>query len=319
MEVIGLDIGHSAVKIAAGEHRMFPTAATLAVELSTAEDAAAAKGDRVTVNGKDYFVGRTAEIQTNGQLLDGLRDEWIESDEHLALLMSGYRRGIAMLGTDDVMLVLGLPSRLHNRQQKRLAELAVMHTKLDPEHVRVIPQPLGAYMSAVLDEDGTPLPARSPHDERWGIIDVGYYTADYGLIESGVWSQAGAKSSGGASVIATDLQARIQTAHGVMLPLRDCDTVLRTKSAKLYGKVVDLEALVDETAAAYAKGVIENAHHAFGPRLPTLDGIIIAGGAAELIHGHVKGEWAHAITAKEPRFTVAEGMRRYGLMKQLAA
>lgn len=318
MEVIGLDIGHSTVKVSAGgEHTIFPTAATRAVALHVDEASDRARADLARVNGQDYFVGRTALIHTNGNLLDGLRDDWIETDEHQALMVSGFNRATKALGTTDVMLVMGLPSRLHGAQKNRLTELAVMHLGLAKDQVIVIPQPLGAYMAAVLDENGEVAAKEVTRiqDSRWGVIDIGYYTADFGLVDSGVWSAAGARSQGGANVIATDLRDRIYATKGISLSLREADEALRTKSAKHMGEVVDLEALVDECADQYARGIIEFAGRVFGERLPTLDGILIAGGAADLIHPYVAKVWKHATTAPSPRFTVAEGMRRYGKLR----
>lgn len=316
MNVIGLDIGHSAVKVAAGgESIVFPTAAAAAMDLAVGEAAAAAKEDTAVVNGKPYFVGKTALIHTNGQLVDGLRDDWIESDEHTALLVSGFQRGIKALGDPEPLVVLGLPSRLHGRQHARLVELAVMHLGLPKQNIRVLPQPLGAYMAAVLDETGEPVEGRRPELERWGIIDIGYYTADFGLIEAGVWSAAGAKSVGGANMIATDLRDRIYAEHGVNIPLREADDILRTKSAKVFGKAVDLGELVEECSRSYARTIIDNASQVFGERLPMFDGMLIAGGAASLLYPHFVKAWPHAVTAATPRFTVAEGMRRYGLLQ----
>lgn len=311
--VIGLDIGHSAVKVAAGAERIiFPTAATPALDLSV--NAAEAKADTAVVNGKSYFVGQTALVHTNGTLLEGLRDDWIDTEEHLALLVSGYQRAVAAIGDNDALVVLGLPSRLHGSQKDRLAELAVMHLGISKSNVLVVPQPLGAYMAAVLDEQGEPIDGRDITGERWGIVDVGYYTADFGLIDGGVWSAAGARSSGGANLIATDLRDRIAAEHGVPLSLREADKVLQTRAAKLYGKVVNVEGMVEEACSNYARGIVDQAIRVFGERLPTLDGILIAGGAAEAIHPHVTKAWPHARTAPSPRFTVAEGMRRYGLL-----
>lgn len=319
MDVIGLDIGHSTVKIAAGnQHVIFPTAATRAVDLHVEDDRDSAKADLVRLPGQgEFFVGRTALIHTNGNLLDGLRDDWIETDEHHALLVSGFNRAKKLLGTSDVLLVLGLPSRLHGAQKNRLTELAVMHLGLPKDQIVVIPQPLGAYMAAVLDPDGqvNAKQARTLEESRWGVIDIGYYTADFGLVDSGVWSAAGARSQGGANEIASTLRDRIYSSKGINLSLREADEALSTKAAKHMGEVVDLESLVEECAEQYSRGLIEYAGRVFGDRLPTLDGILIAGGAAELIHPHVSKIWKHAVTVPTARFTVAEGMRRYGLLR----
>lgn len=317
MEVIGLDIGHSTVKVAAGgQHLIFPTAAAPAVDLHLEEDRMQATGDVARVNGRDYFVGKSALIHTNGNLLDGLADNWIESDEHQALMSAGFRRATKALGTTDVQLVMGLPSRLHGRQKDRLIELAVMQLGLPREQVRVIPQPLGAFMSAILDEKGEVKASEAGRvNGRWGVIDIGYYTADYGLVDSGVWSAAGARSHGGANLIAADLRARIDAEKGITLSLREADSALEARSTKYMGEVIDLESLVEECAERYARTVIDYANQVFGERISTLDGILIAGGAANLLFPHIRKTWKHATTADAARFTIAEGMRRYGLFR----
>lgn len=314
--VIGKDIGHSTVKIAAGgKHELFPTAAIRAINISVAEAARAASGDTVDVGDHKYFIGQTAVTQSAGKLLDGLRDDWIETPEHVALLKAGFYRGIAALEhTDNPMLVLGLPSRLHGSQQKRLAELAAMHLQIGPERVRVLPQPLGAFMALALDESGEPVATRNYVEERWGVIDVGYYTTDFGLIDGGVWSEAGSHSIAGASSVASALRDMIEAAHHVNLPLRQCDDILRARATTIYGRRVDLGAAVDELKGDFAQKVAEAAIQVFGDSLPTLDGILLAGGGAELISADLKSQWPHVLVPKNARFTVAEGLRRYGLL-----
>jgi plasmid segregation protein ParM len=312
--VIGLDIGHSAVKIAAGgDMELFPSAVVPASQLSVAESAQRAKVDTVLVNDRNYWVGDTALTHSNGQALEGLRDDWIETDEHSALLSSGYQRGLRMLGNGgDPLLVLGLPSRLHQEYHHRLTEVAAMNLRIEKKQVKVVPQALGAYMASVLDDQGEP--SRDVLSEKWGIIDVGYYTADFGLIMGGVWSSAGAKSFAGANRIAGELADSIKAKHNQELPLRTCDEILRTKSTKFFGSRVDLTEMVEQHCKDYARAVQEEALKVFGSSLAGLDGIMIAGGGADLVFPVLSKVWPHAATAKQPRHAVAEGMRRYGLM-----
>lgn len=319
MSVIGLDIGHSAVKVTTGqgENIIFPTAAAPALELGVAEAMGKAKADTVEIAGQTYFVGETALTHTNSQTLDGLSDGWIETVEHLALLKSGYQRGLEQTGEADSHLILGLPSRLHLTQQKRLTELAAMHLGISANKVTVIPQPLGAYMHSVLDENGEPTGDFT--QETWGVIDIGFYTADYGLIKGGVWSAAGAQSSGGANKMAEMLMRKIKDAHKQELTLRQCDEILRTRSTKLFGKVTPMGDLVDEVAEAYARQVLDFGTRVFGSALATMDGVLVAGGGSDLIFKHIKNAWPHAATIKNPRFAVAEGLRRYGSLITSAA
>lgn len=315
MEAIGLDIGHSAVKYACGTHHgMFPTAATPAVLLSVDRSATAAKNDKVSVKGREYFVGETALLHSGGVLPEGLHDDWVETEEHIALMLSGFQRGMAALGEADVGVVLGLPSRLHASQKDRLRDLAAMHLKVNVENVDVLPQPYGAFMSLALDENGAPADnGKIISDSRWGIIDIGYYTADYGLIENGLWSALGERSVPGASRMVESLTRTISADFGANLPMRSVDKVLRTRSIKLDGAVHDMAKAVDEAAAAYAEMIRDGAMVAFGAARAELDGVVVVGGAAELVQSHLKNILPNTRIVEDSRFAVAEGMRRYGL------
>lgn len=313
--MIGLDIGHSTVKIAAGTTRLiFPTAACPAATLAVEESARSAKADTVRVNGRDYFVGQTALIHTAGRLLDGLSDDWIETPEHLALMVSGYHRGRASIDDEDPILVMGLPSRLHAAQHQRLRELAVMHLSIPMERVRVQPQPVGAFMAMALTEAGVPVGNRSIDDERWGVIDIGYYTTDFGLLLGGIWSHAGARSIAGANTVADALRERINADHNVMIKLRDADEALRAKAIRLHGKTVDVSQHTEDACNAFAREVIEGAVRIFADTLPTLNGILVAGGGADLIYPQLQKQFPHAVCAETPRFAIAEGLRRFGVL-----
>lgn len=313
--MIGLDIGHSSVKVAAGSHReIFPTAAWPAAALNVEESARAAKADTVRVNGRDYFVGQTAIIHTAGRLLDGLSDGWIETPEHLALMTSGYHRGKSAVDEEDPILVMGLPSRLHAAQHQRLRELAVMHLSIPIERVRVVPQPVGAFMALALTAEGVAVADRSIDSERWGVIDIGYYTTDFGLLLGGIWSHAGARSISGANTAADALRERIAATHNTPISLRDADNALRAGQIRLLGKVIDVSGPVQDASNDFARQIIEGAIHTFGDTLPSLDGILVAGGGADLVFPQLQRQFPHAVCAEAPRFAIAEGLRRFGCL-----
>jgi plasmid segregation protein ParM len=318
MSSIGLDIGHSAVKVSAGgKQLMFPSAATPAVGLSVEESARSAAAETVRVKGTDYFVGNTALIHTAGKLLEGLSDDWIETPEHIALMIAGYRLGKAQLDTtEEPMVVLGLPSRLHKAQHQRLREIAVMHLGLPEERVRVIPQPVGAYMGMALDTNGTPAGHVDIAAQKWGVIDIGFYTSDFGLLYGGVWSDAGARSIPGANAVAANLRDRVNAKNGTDISLRTADEVLRSRTLRLFGKSIDVAQDVDQTCATFARQLVEGAITTFGNELATLDGILVAGGGADLVFPLLKNAFDHAVCIETPRFSVAEGLRRYGLLLQ---
>lgn len=314
---IGLDIGHSAVKVATGEFLIFPTAATPAVNLSVDAANSSAKTDTVRVGSESYFVGDTAVIHSNGRVLDGLRDDWISSDEHAALLVAGYQKAIRTLGSDSAVVVLGLPSRLHGSQKDRLREIAAANLLIGKDMVHVLPQPLAAYYNMIIKADGTPDESVG-EAQKWYVIDIGYYTTDFGMVEKGVWSAAGQESISGTHVAASKLKHLIGNKLGVDVTVRVCEEVLRTKSIRDQGQVIDLSDLVEEAVASVANSIIDGATQVFGAGpIRGAHGIFIAGGGTALMFDRLKKAWPHAVCAQNPRFAVAEGMRRYGLATEL--
>lgn len=314
MDVIALDLGRSAVKIAAGNTKiLFPTAVCLAVDpdrLAVGDAAAMAERDTVEVDGIRYFIGETAVRQSRDMTSEGLRDDWIESAEHKALLKGAYQAAKRQSGLDDGLLVLGLPSRLFSEQHKRLAEIAALTLHRDPSAIRVVPQAYGAYMALMLDKDAAAAPGRAPDKEAWGVIDVGYYTTDFALMDGGSWTAFAANSVGGTHRAA---QTLTEAANNVHMKLPEAERALISRSIKNNGKVVDLGKEVKIASDRLAGEIIAAAAQAFGDHLPRLDGILVAGGGAELVAAQIKAKWPHTETLPESRFSVAEGMRRFGV------
>ena len=58
--------------------------------------------------------------------------------------------------------------------------------------------------------------------------------------------------------------------------------------------------------------VVDTATRLMEPYARRLDGVIVAGGGADMVYGVLRDRWPHAIKAEDPRFSVAEGMRRFG-------
>lgn len=310
--VIAIDVGRSAVKIAAGPTPfLIPTAVYPAQDISVDEAAAQAKAETVAVGGREFFFGETAALHSAGRMAEGLRDDWIETPDHIALLKGAFETATRKTGQAGDFLVLGLPSKLHGQQKGRLRELASMHLGLSPERVLVLPQPMGAYMAMMLDASGNPMPGRDPTIENWGVVDVGYYTTDFGTLLGGRWSVSGQHSSQGTFTAAEIVRDRLQK-YGI--ELRQAEEILRTKSFRHQGEVRDAAQDVEIAAAQVADKIISTAIQVFGMNLNTFNGILLVGGGAELVFKSIKAKWPHTHTPEAPRFAVAEGMRRYGLM-----
>lgn len=208
MSAIGLDIGHSAVKIAVSDvhgKRHFctvPTAVCQAFKISDEVEAHRAAKETVRVGSLDYFIGDTAMIQGGSSVTSGLSEDWISTPEHTALMIGCYRKALELSGSENPRLVLGLPTNLYTRQRDKLMDLAA--SLLKSADVRVIPQPMAPYFEMAFDENGLPIAARN--EESWGVVEIGYFTTDFMLMMDGRWVEKASGACAGARVAAERLQ-----------------------------------------------------------------------------------------------------------------
>lgn len=315
--VVGLDVGHSAVKIAVDNaHETILSAAAPAIELTTDSAKAAAKTSTVSLGKEKWLVGDPALVHTFGRVADGLRDDWISTKEFAALLKAGYERAIHLMGDDAEMVVVGLPSGLFAKQYEKLLNLAAATLGVDKGNVRVVPQPYAAFYVHAMRQDGQPALEDVTADD-WAIIDIGYYTTDFGYISKGQWSEAGAQSMHGVYSAAETMQRAITRDIGKELDVRKCDTAIRTKSVRIDGSVVDLTAQSEAAADTLAHFITERAERVFRDWLhDSAKGVLLVGGGAPLVFDAFKKQWKHTVMPDDPRFAVAEGMRRYGTTQE---
>ena len=156
--VAAIDVGHSEVKVSGPSGQFsFASLACPAVTITDAAEAARAALETVKVGQREWFVGKTAILQSNGLLSSGLSDQWIETPEHSALLAGAVKK-LVQTGADmeGGLITLGLPARLHQKQKDRLRQL--MSNFIQAE-ILVLPQPIGPYYAHMLDEKGLSHPS----------------------------------------------------------------------------------------------------------------------------------------------------------------
>ena len=329
--VIGLDVGHSAVKSVyetlTGEKKelLFPSLTIPAIHLSDDAEVKRALKDTVTVNGIDYFVGETAEVQGSRALGD-VSENWLDSPGYKALVAAALKKIEISSGTKPSMIVAGLPTSLYKAQRDQLRSI-MSEVAGNNVTIKIIPQALGAFQYHFLDEEGRQQPNRSITKESWGIIEVGYFSTDF-MVMRGVngetrWIQNGSGICSGVHVAANRL-AQILTneirVNGKQptISVRDAEKALITGKIKFFGNIdvadqvrKSLMTLLDEIDRASTRYLETEAS--------SLDGILLAGGGASLIHNAIKDRWPHVFFANNPRYAVAEGFFRYGKALQRAS
>lgn len=325
--VIGLDLGHSAVKMTFDgrmgvERHTYPSLACQAIAITgNVEEALLAERETVTVKGERYFVGNTAAVQGRAALSSGLTDEWIHSVDHAALMALARKVVDSRAPHGSRLWILGLPVSLFAEHRDTLAETAAEY--LDGT-IRVVPQPMGGFQAHMLERTGTP--ARSLTTESWAVVDVGYYTTDFILMLEGRWVERASDSCGGVRLAAEHLQRLISQTHQIRCDLVKSERALREGEIKHQGKRVDVADLAATAKAGVAGQVSDMAMRLIGSYADDIDGVLVLGGGAEMVFDALHETWPHSLIVQDthedhrlsgPRYLVSEGYYRFGRFSQL--
>lgn len=324
--VVGLDIGHSTVKcVACGEFGpsikrvsfIFPSIAIPAVAIADDTEAERANLESVFIGGDSWFFGRTAKLQSVGNYATGLTNSWIESKEHGALFLGAIKK-LKLMGMRDAeksLFVLGLPTRQHKAGKNRLKQSL---GRLAPgSEILVSPQPMGALQCDVLNENGTERDGRSLKSESVAVIDVGYFTTDFLLLQEGVWTEHGCDSTDGVKIAAEQLSKlllskEMPNGRKIDADLNECQEVLISGKILDHGKVCDVSTEVERAKTVLVSKVVDEADRLFSPVARKLTKILVAGGGAPLVFPALSKKWPHVEMVNDHRMAIADGYCRLG-------
>ncbi|XXG30199.1 MAG: ParM/StbA family protein [Ferrovum myxofaciens] len=326
--VIGLDIGHSTVKVAyanlAGEPQtiIFPSAVSPAIEISDDSESKRAQDDTVTIAGNHLFIGDTAEVQGRRNTQNNVSETWIESMEYQALTAGAIKKLIQAGANIDqsTMVVVGLPTSLYKSQRDKLRELTQKIVGYTHE-VKVLPQSLGAFQSIMFDQDGQLAQGRSLTSESWGVIEVGYFSTDFMVMRGhggkARWIEDASGICSGVRFAAERLSRILSDelkigGKSITVTPKEAESALITGHIRYYGKI-NVADKVKRATSIITEEVMRAASRYLESEAATLDGIVLAGGGSPLVSDAIKNLWPHVVTPENPRFTVAEGFRRFGV------
>ena len=339
--VIGLDVGHSQVKVSIANVRdrsarkqfSFPTLVSAWQQFSDETTANKSKEDTVEVNGQRFFVGKTVEVQDNPQAFVGVHADWFTSmpTQYSALTKAAFQKSRAFIdqGPGEIVVVCGLPasSSLEAKKQVKALTTALLSPLIIfGESLKVIVgnQATSLINHVVFKEDGTLNPdfrfepttttievdgetiEKELPASTYGVIEVGFLTTDYTIRVGTVEVESSTSSDFGVYKAFERLQAELQK-KGYDHDLRSVNDALIEK--KLNGE--DLHHTVQSATADLIQQAVTKGVESFKKR--RLDGILVAGGGAGIIYEAVKKALPKAIRLPNSRFSVAEGYVRRGL------
>lgn len=332
MDILGVDIGFGFTKATNGRNTcVFKSVLGEAIEIQF-KDALMASGAvpgpclHVIVDDKPYFVGEMAERQSS------VRSFTLDQGQ----LITRFAKTLALTAIanlvkpgEPVRLVTGLPISYYRRHKDELAtQLAGEHhvvlirpngtqeeLRIAVDKVRVIPQPFGSVFNLMLNDLGK-VTDRAVTEQKIGIIDIGFRTADYTISDRTNYSERGSQTSdAGMSQAYKVIAHGLQEKSGVNIELYRLYEAIQQSSIKIHGKSYGLRRITEMAYAQLASTIASDINRLWADDWD-MDRIVITGGGGgalyPLIQPLLQGEVAVVDAATDSRLNNVLGYRKYG-------
>jgi len=328
-EVLALDIGFGYTKAMTRRGQtILPSLVGPAEAIRFESDVVAAngKGIALEVNGRGFFAGEQAEVQSasRSQTLDVTRTGSAEQK----VLFYAVTSELVRTTDDEVAVVTGLPVGDYDERNKAALRemLAGEHTvrrrgkrarRFEVRNVYIVPQAIGSLFALVLDRRGR-LVDGDLAAGRVGIVDVGTLTTNYVLVDRLRYVEVGSDSitSGMAETlqkVAKDLKREYSLDWG--LQLGKVDQAVRARAVEVYGDRVNVAGLVEPHLEALADTITSKARTLWGAGVD-LKAVVVTGGGSLELTPYIRKAYPHTRTVGgDPQFANVTGYLRAGLRK----
>ncbi len=330
MQVLGIDIGFGFTKAVDGRrHQIFKSVVGEATDIQFDESLIGgtdAAPRHIEIEGEAFFIGELAEQQSRGRGFT-LDPQQFIAKHALPLALTS----IAPLVNDGepVRLVTGLPISFFRKQRGALTQLLQKRhavTLIDGagnrrerniqiDRVKVIPQPFGSVFNLVLNDVGKP-GSQTYLQEKVGIIDVGFRTADYTISHRTKYLERGSLSSdSGISVAFSAIANVLQEKSGVNIELYRLYDAVDRGVIKIRGKKYDLSKMVQRAMAQLAQKIATEVNRLWADDWD-IDTIVLTGGGGALLAPHLQplleGEVVPVPADQDARLNNVRGYWKYG-------
>lgn len=284
------------------------------------------KGVVLEVNGRSYFVGEQAEVQSASasQTLDVTRTG---STEQKALF---YAVSSDLLPTtvEEVAVVTGLPvSDFDPKQKALLKDMLVGQHEVKRQGKRtrsfevtgtyIMPQAFGSLYALVLDRRGTLIDGDLANG-RVGIVDVGMHTTNFILCDRLRYVEVQSDSiTSGMGELLQKVAKDLKREHGLdwSLQLGKVDRAVRKREVEVYGAPVNIADFVHPHMEALADTITSKARTLWGPAAD-LRAIVLTGGGSHELAPYIRKVYVHTRTVgSDPQFANCVGFLRAGLRR----
>ncbi|MBX6351541.1 MAG: ParM/StbA family protein [Clostridia bacterium] len=324
--LVSVDVGYGYTKAVAdtGRRAWFPSVVAQGPGFGRLASSigVAGPGHEVTVRQADgtesrFLVGEAA-LLSNGVRSWDLTSSGRRDYGRLVLSALGVL-GVAQPETADVDLALGLPlfaffqaDERRRLQQQLAGQRAWIQVGRDGggyvhiRDVKVYAQAVGAYVTAAGD-------GASATQGPVGLIDVGYRTTDYLLLNltpvGPVPDEARSGSADGGVGTAIEGVARsVSEETGVLVPDSMVESALGASGALMVkGRRYDVRDMMTRELEGLGARLVDQIRRAWDDRLDFLDALFVAGGGGQAMFPQLKALHPSATLLDDPIFANARG------------
>ena len=330
METVGLDIGFGFTKVQSGDNKaIFKSILGEATQIHYQETLLGqSNGDdglHLDVDGESFFVGQLAERQSNVRFFTLDQSQFVSRfTKYLALAALSRVVGDHI----PVNLVTGLPIGHYHQYRKEIADvlrgehnIAIIAGNgersekiINVNSVRVVPQPFGSMFNMMLNDSGD-LADKRYMEEKIGVVDVGFRTADYTISEKMKYSQRGSRTTDSGiarafSVIAT----KLRESSGVNIELYRLYDAVAKGSIKIRGQEYDISELTQHVFSQLAATVASEVDRLWTDDWD-IDTMVITGGGGAVLEPFMRpllnGNIAPLQPGTDARFNNVAGYLKY--------
>lgn len=287
MNVIGMDIGYSNLKIKCGlpgkEKKIVLPVGVISAESVNGFGRTDPNAVRVIVDGRPYIAG-VAPSSMGADWQRTLHADYPSTDEYRALFHATLLTS-AMKEVD--ILVTGLPVNqfldkgLRTALENRLTGTHQVTAKRDVtvKRVVVVPQPIGGYMEAI---NGGQIP--NLEAMRVLIVDPGFYSTDWAMVRNGdVVRGALGTSVQAVSVLFEKVSSILFKEHGGRIPVEEIEQSVRTgEPIFLFGDEIDIREALKEASTFVGHQVVDAVKASLRAVRTEVDVVLMVGGGANL-------------------------------------
>lgn len=331
MEVVGLDIGFGFTKATNGkDSTIFKSVYGEATEIrfgdSTLNPPSREEHLHIEVDGKGWFVGELAERQSVKRFFTLDQKEFVSSYSKI-LALSALAPMVEQ--QDPIKLVVGLPIVHYKSHMKELSSiLSGQHrvTLIGPDgkreetvvrvaQVKVVPQPMGAMLNLMLGNLGEVVNKRFA-GEKIGIIDIGFKTTDFTILDRTRYSERGSNSiDGGIATAFAVIADKLKDESGISVELYRLIEPVEQGFIKIRGKKFDLTKIREGAFGKLAQSIANEANKLWADDWD-LEAIVISGGGGAVVAPQLKpllqGSVITSETGEDARLSNVRGFCKYG-------